>query len=451
MFFALTGKKMHNPLGAFSRFACLERRAQQLTPQKRKECPRDVFQSKKVPKTVKPTNAVFETPHVEPFLVKPPEEVKSVEPFKHVVVGQNKNMAQLTAWFKSPQHPRVVLWGSTGTGKTMAAYQLPGNIVEFNPLSSHIYADLTRSLKAAATFGQLVVLLDDVDAMPSSVLADVVKAVNQLSKVQTNPLVITCTSLHTLPPCLTKDSLVLHFARVQPAPMRELLARVATSLSLPSPKFDHIISLANGDVRQALSMLQHSASSPKDLAGSPFQMVLAAMNRRKPFFPPVQLVKEVQHCWTLPFKSPKLVRERVAMQPNMQCIPMEEEAGYVNLYGEFEACIFAYYLVPRHAIVEQPGAKDYLSRRVWPFEQAFINCAPDLSTWRQLMDGASLAQDVQTVAMKELPSLMLDMIMSKARLNPREVKDTAHTAIWHPRQKWDPCDDLVQRINRLRL
>lgn len=442
-----------NPFSAFSRSAWLahpQKSARQaLTPQKRKECdePRAKPPSTKVPKVKAVKKAPVPAPVADPVAVPDvtvpevaaqvphtvPCKAEASSHSKGLVIGQNKNMAQLMSWFKSPQHRRVVLWGSTGTGKTMAAYQLPGNIVEFNPLSSHIQADLTRSLTAAPIFGRPVVLLDDVDAMPSAVLADVIQAINQLAKVQTNPLVITCTSLHTLPPCLTKGSLVLHFARVQPAPMRELLLQISPH----HPNLDHVISLANGDVRQALSLVRHSTASAKDLAGSPFQMVLAAMNRRKPLCAPIPLFIEVrQQHMTWPFKSPKLVRERVAMQPATKHVPMKEDPGYVNLYGEFEACIFAYYLVPRHA-----GRED----------TAFIECAPDLSDWRRLVDGSSLAQDVQTVAMKELPSLMLEIVMSKARLQPKEVKDTAHTAVWRPSKKWDPWEDLAQSIHRLRL
>lgn len=453
---------MNNPFSPFSRTAWLAH-PQRSTPNKRKDQPLSLPRAK-VPKTIQPR---YDKPQPKeaPFIPKAKEDLAvqlSVQPraepkvelpkpvaiSRQTVVGQHKNMAQLKAWFESPKHRAVVLWGSTGTGKTMAAHELPGNIVEFNPLSCHIHADLTRSLTSCGAFGKLVVLLDDVDVMPSSVLADVISVMNQLSALPINPLVITCTSLHTLPPCLTKNSLVLHFARVQPAPMRELLLSLATG---PAANLEQIISLANGDVRQALSMLYHG-SDTKDLSGSPFQMVLAAMNRRPRVGPCVLLVKDPPQPWTLPFKAPTLTRARVPMPLiNTQGLPTVKNSDFMNLFGEFEACIFAYYLVPRHTLVEKPGAKDYLARRVWPFEQAFIACAPDLSDWRWLMDGASLAQDVQTIAMKELPSLMLTLTMSNARLNPREVKDTAHTALWRPRTKFDACDDLVQRINRMRI
>jgi hypothetical protein len=401
-------------------------------------------------------------------LVMEPEHVKEPPTTAHTVYGQDANMAQLRAWFAKPNYRAAVLWGASGVGKNMAAYSLSPHVVEFNALSTNVCAELYRSLRTCSPLGRIVVLLNGADDMPPAALLDIVKALEMCAKNAINPLVITCTALHLLPNCLKTDSLVLHFARLQPAAMRALLSCSSTGLQ----NYDHVITLANGDARQALLIAQYETSSlgSKDLSASPFQMVHALMNTAKKTARPAlaffhngaDLTKQplmVSGQFKAPVNRP-FVRAKPTYAPG-NIIDSDDtfKDKFKALLEDFEACIFAHYLVPRHAIGEQPPRDDaepktklsYCQRRVWPFEADFVNLAPELSDWCVLFHGRTLQQDVQTLMMYELPSLILQSAISRCRLKPREVMHVSDHVKNFGRQRWDPDASLKTYISRRQM
>jgi hypothetical protein len=386
----------------------------------------------------------------------------------HSVVGQDANMNQLCAWFATPNYRAVVMWGASGVGKTMAAYSLSPHVVEFNALSTNIFAELHRSLRACSPVGRLVVLLNGVDEMPGSALADISKVMTLVNKSRSpiNPLVITCAALHLVPECLKTDSLVLHFARLQPAAMRSLL-----SASVGVQNHDAVIAMANGDARQAILIATYNTSmlGGKDLAASPFQMVHAVMNTFKSSACSNRVLDDGMDVFRTKqpfyvngkFQAPRKDLLKV-IKPNFKVEPTSLESaddGFRTLFEDFEASIFVHYLVPRNQVGERPPRADadpqtktgYLQRRVWPFEEDFVNLAPDLSDWYMLYHGRTLQQDVQTLALYELPSLVLKNIISRFRQKPREVMHVSdHTKIFH-RKAWDPDESLKIYMERRRM
>ena len=407
-------------------------------------------------------------PQNEPLTqIVPPDKPQEIPKITHSVVGQDANMNKLCAWFAAPNYRAVVMWGASGVGKTMAAYSLSPHVVEFNALSTNIFTELLRSLRACSPLGRVVVLLNGVDEMQGSALAEISKvmALVNKSKSPINPLVITCAALHLVPDCLKTDSLVLHFARLQPAAMRGLL-----SASVGVQNHDAVIAMANGDARQAILIATYNTSmlGGKDLAASPFQMVYAIMDTFKSsacsnsivddgmdMFRAQQLYKDGK------FKAPRKDPLKV-IKPKFKVEPTSLEStnhGFRTLFEDFEASIFVHYLVPRNQAGEKPPdadadpktKKSYLQRRVWPFEQNFVNLAPELSDWYLLFHGRTLQQDVQTLALYELPSLVLQNIISRFRQKPREVMHVSdHTKICH-HKAWDPDESLKIYIERRRM
>jgi hypothetical protein len=89
---------------------------------------------------------------------------------------------------------------------------------------------------------------------------------------------------------------------------------------------------------------------------------------------------------------------------------------------------------------------------VWPFEDDFVNLAPELSDWCVLYHGRTLQQDIQTLTMYELPSMILQNIISRCRLKPREVMHVSdHTKNFGRHQRWDPDDGLKTYIHRRQM
>ena len=346
-------------------------------------------------------------------------------------------MQRLLAWFNKPNYRLAVLWGVPGVGKTMAAYALSADVIEFSPMSTNVGKELTRALLTLSVFGKTVVLLDDVDTMSKEAHAGIERALLSAGKSPINPLVVTCASLHLVPDCLKLNALVLHFARLQPVSICTLLNRAGFRENQSA-----IADLAYGDARQALILAENytPALGKKDLCASPFQMVHAAMNRSKlpkPCKPPLIVERLV-------WKESKLTQ--VWEPTDAGWLRFEEGADFPKLYEDFEASIFAFYLV-------SPAQKtaQHLKTGLWHFEQDFVDLAPELSDWRVMFEGLTLAQDVQSVAMHGVPALFLKMVMEKSRSRPSEVKEVSgHTAVFH-RTRWDPHQSYTEFIKRANL
>ena len=402
------------------------------------------------PRRSKPTQTVvrnIKTPEL-PQLTPQPSPQLTPQPSKpaHTLVGQDANMHRLLAWMNKPNYRLAVLWGVSGVGKTLAARSLGADVIEFSPMSTNLGRELTRALLTCSVFGKTVVLLDDVDAMSKEAHAGIERALTSAGKAPINPLVVTCATLHLVPDCLKLNALVLHFARLQPVSICTLLSR--------SGFHEHqavIADLAYGDAQQALILAENytPALGKKDLCASPFQMVHAAMHRSKvpKVCKPLAIVEKL--VWT---KS-KLTEVWEPTDPGW--LRFGEDAGFPKLYEDFEASIFAFYLVSRRPPEQPPKDPQktlmYLKTRVWPFEQDFMELVPELSDWRVMFEGLTLAQDVQSVAMHGAPALFLKMVMDKSRDGPAEVKDVSgHTSVCH-RTRWDPHQSYAEFIQRANL
>lgn len=378
----------------------------------------------------------------------PPQPLHDpLQPVKrpHGLVGQDANMQRLLAWFNKPNYRLAILWGVPGVGKTMAAYALGAQVIEFNPMSTHLGTELSRALLTCSVFGKTVVLLDDVDVMSKEAHAGIERALSSAGKSNINSLVVTCATMHLVPDCLKLNALVLHFARLQPSAICTLLARTNCKNQAA------VVELAFGDARQALILAENytHALGKKDLCTSPFQMVHAAMNRSK-----------FAHAC----KPPPVVEGLVSVNGKFKAVwertdpawlTFGSESCSTKLYEDFEASIFAFYLVSRRPCEQPPPDRSktltYLKNRVWPFEQDFMDLAPDLSDWRVMFEGLTLARDVQSVAMHGAPASFLKMVMEKSRDRPSEVKEASgHTAVFH-RTRWDPHQSYSEFIQRANL
>jgi hypothetical protein len=389
------------------------------------------------PRRSKPTPAIVKETKPLELPSKPlPQPLPVAKPV-HGLVGQDANMQRLLAWFNKPNYRLAVLWGVPGVGKTMAAYALSADVIEFSPMSTNVGKELTRALLTLSVFGKTVVLLDDVDTMSKEAHAGIERALLSAGRSPINPLVVTCASLHLLPDCLKLNALVLHFARLQPVSIYALLNRAGFRENQSA-----IADLAYGDARQALILAENytPALGKKDLCASPFQMVHAAMNRSKlpkPCKPPPIVER-------LSWKESKLTQ--VWEPTDAGWLRFEEGADFPKLYEDFEASIFAFYLV-------WPAQKtaQLLKTGIWHFEQDFVDLAPELSDWRVMFEGLTLAQDVQSVAMHGVPALFLKMVMEKSRSRSAEVKEVSgHTAVFH-RTRWDPHQSYAEFIKRANL
>lgn len=333
------------------------------------------------------------------------------------LVGQESNVSKLRAWYTQHDRRIAILYGAPGTGKTAAARSLAPNVVEFTPASKDILEDLRRGLQASTLFGAVVIILDDVDGMSPDLVENVVKAYKAVGPRATCSLVLTCSALYTLPHCLTADSLILHFTRLQPTAMFTLLR----SVSPHAKNLDRIVQTANGDARQALLTLHNDTLGlgAKDDVGSPFKMVFAAIHH----------------------------------------LPKQ----FCELFGDFHATVFAEYITPQSraqartqglapVFADRREATRHLRLNVWPHEENFIHIAPMLSTWRVLMDSRTLQQDINTLEMHGVASFLLESAMRTMTRRPTEIKSLSrpHAAVFHPK-KWSPTDDLVKLIGVMRL
>jgi len=478
------------------------------------------------------------------------------------LVGQEHNVAKLRAWYREHNNRPAVLWGASGTGKTTVVRMLASNVVEFTPSSHDILAELKRSLQASSLFGDTLILLDDVDGMSPQLLENITKAFTAVGKRTTCALVATCTSLHTLPKCLTENSLVLHFARLSAPSMFALLRSVSPEATC----LDRIVNMANGDARQALLTLEAETQfallrtdrpeqdakietqglDGKDDSGSPFQMVFAAMHKL-----PKQFVFEDFHATIFaeyiipqPFHQtkthsgsdrpnvfackPKSARTDFADAQRLEELQNPSSLNYnpqsfeiailkiktpstksTTLRGSsasslgssfsssFGSAATSSTTKEENPLAELQPDNTFKGRKLtmdWaeigrksavrnsafharqntplevfdnkaletpsnslkfvakPHEEMFFVAAPLLSDWRQLIDSAGLQQDIHTQEMRGVMSFVLEAAMRSATHKPSEVKSLskAHAAVFHPRH-WSPTDDLVKRLNNMRM
>lgn len=190
------------------------------------------------------------------------------------VVGQQQHVIYLSNWAKEwingiPKQKALILHGKAGIGKTSLAHalahEMSWQIIELNASEQRTAGVINRVAGSASRTGTLddaegrkLIILDEADNMHGTHDRGGNKALVDLVKNTSQPIIIIVNNFYKLDPLLRNICKSLQFKNVSNTEISKLLFDICKKEDIKIEKkvVEHIVEISNGDVRAAVNDLE---------------------------------------------------------------------------------------------------------------------------------------------------------------------------------------------------
>jgi replication factor C large subunit len=187
------------------------------------------------------------------------------------VVGNDKAIEELREWADELLKPKskkaALLHGPAGCGKTSAAYALAAEkgweVIELNASDQRnegVIRSIVGPASSSTTFSQRtrLIILDEADNLHGSEDRGGTKAITEIVKRSTQPIILTANDKYKIGGGLTRNCRVIAFERIKAGTIFRVLHRISEEKGLATEN-SALIALAknaHGDLRSAINDLQ---------------------------------------------------------------------------------------------------------------------------------------------------------------------------------------------------
>lgn len=187
------------------------------------------------------------------------------------LVGNEEAIEELREWADDLARPKskkaALLHGPAGCGKTSAAYALAADrgweVIELNA-SDQRNAGVIRSIvgpaSSSTTFSQQtrLIILDEADNLHGSEDRGGTKAITEIVKLSTQPIILTANDKYGVGAGLTRNCRVIAFERIKAGTIFRVLRRISEEqgLAIENTALIALAKNAQGDLRSAINDLQ---------------------------------------------------------------------------------------------------------------------------------------------------------------------------------------------------
>jgi replication factor C large subunit len=187
------------------------------------------------------------------------------------VVGNEKAIEELRAWADELPRPKskkaALLHGPAGCGKTSAAYALAAEkgweVIELNASDQRnegVIRSIVGPASSCTTFSQQtrLIILDEADNLHGSEDRGGTKAITEIVKQSTQPIVLTANDKYKVGGGLTRNCRVIAFERIKAGMVFRVLRRISEErgLAMENNALIALAKNAHGDLRSAINDLQ---------------------------------------------------------------------------------------------------------------------------------------------------------------------------------------------------
>jgi len=201
------------------------------------------------------------------------------------VVGQPQAIQALLKWAEGwrkgkPEKPAALLYGPAGTGKTAAAVALARefgwDLIELNASDKRTFNVIQQVAGTAATTGTLfagaagkrLVVLDEADNVYGTADRGGYRAIEQVLKQATNPVVLIANDQYSIPWTIRALCTLMNFRRLTQDLIVRVLGRICKTEKIEAEPLalNAIAEAARGDLRSAINDLQAVAIGRRRLS-----------------------------------------------------------------------------------------------------------------------------------------------------------------------------------------
>ncbi|MBE0516846.1 MAG: replication factor C large subunit [Methanophagales archaeon] len=198
------------------------------------------------------------------------------------VLGNEEAIEKLTEWseevFKAKSKKAALLVGPAGCGKTSAAYALASEreweVIELNASDQRSEGVIKRIVGPASTsttFSQTtrLIILDEADNLHGKEDRGGTKAITEIVKRSTQPLILTANDKYKMGKGLLRGCKTIEFKRLDERIISRALRKISRSegIEIESKALHALIENAHGDLRSAINDLQALSMSDLKLEG----------------------------------------------------------------------------------------------------------------------------------------------------------------------------------------
>lgn len=194
------------------------------------------------------------------------------------VVGNEKAIEELRAWADELPRPKskkaALLHGPAGCGKTSAAYALAAEkgweVIELNASdqrNERVIRSIAGPASSSTTFSRQtrLIILDEADNLHGSEDRGGTKAITEIVKLSSQPIILTANDKYKVGGGLTRNCRVIAFERIKAGTVFRVLHRICEErgISIENNALIALAKNAHGDLRSAINDLQALAMTAR--------------------------------------------------------------------------------------------------------------------------------------------------------------------------------------------
>ncbi len=248
------------------------------------------------------------------------------------VVGNEKAIEELRAWADELARPNskkaALLHGPAGCGKTSAAYALAAEkgweVIELNASDQRnegVIRSIVGPASSSMTFSQQtrLIILDEADNLHGSEDRGGTKAITEIVKLSSQPIILTANDKYKVGGGLTRNCRVIPFERIKAGTVFRVLRRIGEEqgLTIENNALIALAKNAQGDLRSAINDLQALAMTAQTRERiSAEEIVTGGRDREEDIFGVLKLIfstesRELQEVLTALYNLDKTPEESI--------------------------------------------------------------------------------------------------------------------------------------------